>query len=310
MDTNDYLKKVLADQDLADDSDELKELQDHRKDVEKLLRDGFPETSLTIRYAGSKAKGTLNRESYDLDIACYVADGDVSAGDSLKDIYGNVRKQLAGSYHVELKTSAIRLKSRNPETCGKDFHIDVVPGRFVDKSKSDCFLHQEGAEKERLKTNLDVHIEHVRNSGVVPAIRLLKLWKCRRALQVRQFVFELLVIELLRGKKGKSLPEQLEHVWTAIRDSADPISVEDPANPCGNDLSPLLTAGIWSELQTAARSTLAVITGSGGWESVFGPVADDDEHDESGNGKTAKLVKAAAAVVTPTRPWLPRKREE
>ncbi len=308
MDANEYLEKILADQDLPDDSDELKELQDHRTDVETLLRDGFPNTSLTIRYAGSKAKGTLNREAYDLDIACFVADGDTSAGDSLKDIYANVQKVLAQSYYVELKTSAIRLKSKEPDTYGTSLHIDVVPGRFVDKSKSDCFLHQEGAEKERLKTNLDVHIAHVRDSGVVPAIRLQKLWKCRRALQIRQFVFELLVIDLLKGKKDKPLSEQLEYVWTTIRDSADPISVEDPANPTGNDLSPLLTATIWSELQTAARTTLALIAGSGGWEAVFGPVPSGDEND-SGNGKTSKLKHAAAAVVTPTRPWLPGKRE-
>jgi len=31
-------------------------------------RVNFKDTALTIRYAGSKAKGTMNMESYDLDI--------------------------------------------------------------------------------------------------------------------------------------------------------------------------------------------------------------------------------------------------
>jgi hypothetical protein len=45
----------------------------------------------------------------------------------------------------------------------------------------------------------------VKDSGVVPAIRLLKLWKVRRGLQVKQFVFELLVIKVLEKKKNASL---------------------------------------------------------------------------------------------------------
>jgi hypothetical protein len=34
-------------------------------------------------------------------------------------------------------------------------------------------------DKKRLKTNLDVHLDHVRDSGVIDAIRLAKLWGVR-----------------------------------------------------------------------------------------------------------------------------------
>jgi tRNA nucleotidyltransferase (CCA-adding enzyme) len=128
MTTNEYLQQVLQDQNLADNSTELEALQGHRKDVEVLLRSAFPQSSPTIRYGGSRAKGTLIREAYDLDIICYFEPDDTSAGDGLEDIYNNVKKALEASYMVTDKTSALRLKSKARETMGVDFHIDVVPG--------------------------------------------------------------------------------------------------------------------------------------------------------------------------------------
>src|ERR1700693_256894 len=130
MEKHEYLEKVLTGQDLPDDGEELKELQAHRKNVEKILCETFPDSGATIRYGGSKAKGTLNRETYDLDIICYFPRDCTAVGETLKDIYSNVSKALAPSYNIQPKTSALRLKdAANPLS---DIHIDVVPGRFVD----------------------------------------------------------------------------------------------------------------------------------------------------------------------------------
>lgn len=181
MTADEYLKDVLASQTLGDDSDEVKALQKHRADVEKLIRDNFPNTALTIRYAGSKAKGTMNKESYDLDIISYVSSGDDTAGETLEDIYTNHKSVLAKKYWVEPKGSALRLKGCDPENLGVDFHIDVVPGRFTDETQTDAYLYQSNGDKKRLKTNLDVHLDHVRDSGVIDAIRLAKLWKSATA---------------------------------------------------------------------------------------------------------------------------------
>src|SRR6266513_1722782 len=255
MTTKDYLTKVLASQTLADDSDELKALQEQRAKVEQLLRDRFKDSSPTIRYGGSKAKGTMIRDAYDLDIVCYFPHDDTSAGETLEDIYNNVRTALATAYVVEPKGSALRLKDSSEKTRGVDFHIDVVPGRFTDDKKSDAFLYRSTGEKKRLKTNLDVHIKHVKDSGVIEAIRLVKLWKVRNGLSIKNFVLELAVIKLLNGT-------------------------------------------IKGQLAAVGQHTLAVI-GSSGWEAVFGPV---DE--KKGAEKTEALRRAAAAVVTPTRPWL------
>jgi hypothetical protein len=299
MNNNEYLQGVLRSQTLASDSEELKALQEQRAKVEKLLRDHFAKSSPTIRYGGSKAKGTMIKEAYDLDVICYFPHDDIDVGETLEDIYNNTRKALDSDYWVEPKPSALRLRDRDPKNFKVDFHIDVVPGRYTDGTKTDTFLYQSSGEKKRLKTNLVTHIEHVRDSGITDAIQLLKLWRLRNGLRIKHFALELLTIKLLKDKKAVSLADQLKHVWEQIRDHVDSLSIEDPANPSGNDLGPLLDASIRSELSGVARVTLNAIDNSG-WQAVFGSVEEKSE-----KPKTESLKRAAASVVTPTKPWLP-----
>ena len=299
MTADEYLKDVLVSQALGDDSDEVKMLQKHRADVEKIICNNFEDVALTIRYAGSKAKGTMNKEFYDLDIISYVSAGDNTAGETLEDIYGNHKKALAKKYYVEPKGSSLRLKGCGPEDLGVDFHIDVVPGRFTDETKTDAYLYQFGGDKKRLKTNLDVHLGHVRDSGVIDAIRLAKLWKVRNSLPVRTFVLELAVIKQLTDKKKKSLTAQIEHFWTELRDNSANLNVEDPANPKGNDLTKCLDDNLKSQLGAAAKRTLEQID-SAGWEAVFGRTTKQEK------AARIEILRRAAAVATPSRPWLPK----
>lgn len=297
MTASEYLADVLASQTIRDDSDEIKALQAHRAEVESVLRAHFDHCSPTIRYGGSKAKGTMIKEAYDLDIICFFPHDDTAAGETLEEIYDNTRKALEARYLVVPKGSALRIKARNPNGTATDFHIDVVPGRFTDDSKTDAFLYRSNGDKKRLKTNLIAHIEHVKESGVTDAIRLIKLWKVRNGLDVKTFVLDLLTIKLLKGRSKWSLDDQLEHFWTQLRDNADTLSVEDPANPTGNDLSELLNGTIRSELAAVAGRTVR-LTEESGWESVYGPVGG-----KSGRDRREALRLAAAAVVSPSRPW-------
>jgi len=296
MTDNEYLKKILDAQTLKEGSTELEDLRKHRDDVDGLLRKKF--SSPMIRYGGSKAKGTMIKEGYDLDVICYFENDDTSAGETLKDIYTNVRAALADDYFIEEKPSALRLKG-----CDKsnpDFHVDVVPGRFTDDEKQDAFLYRSSGEKGRQKTNLQKHIDHVNDSDVHDAIRLMKLWRSRNAIAIRHFVLELMTIERLKGKSGKPLTDQVVHVWTELRDNIDEIVIEDPANPTGNDLSELFDDAIRSALKTIAADTLADIDARG-WESVFGPV-----EESTAEVKRDTLRQAPSIVVGATKPWVSR----
>lgn len=292
MTDQEYLEAILANQKLPDDSPEMKELRAERATVEDLLREQFSDCKFTIRYGGSKAKGTLLKEMYDLDLVFYMHSGEKGAGETLKDIFESVAKALRSKYDVREKTSALRL--RRKDGTGSDLHIDVVPGRFASDEKSDCYLYQNGGDKERLKTNLDTHIEHVRDSGVVEALRLLKLLRVRRGLTVKQFAWELLAIKLLKKQKDKALADQLDHVLAEIEAAENAISIEDPANPTGNDLMPLLQS-VWPELRNMAREVRATVARAG-WQGVFGAV-------ETKSARVDRLQAAAATVRVPIKPW-------
>jgi len=297
MTDDEYLKKILEEQTLGEDSDELKALRQHRDDVEALLVEKFDSSSPTIRYGGSKAKGTMIKESYDLDVICYFENDDTSAGESLKDIYRNVKAALTPKYSVEEKPSALRLKGCDANR--PDFHIDVVPGRFTDDKKEDVYLYRSSGDKERLKTNLQKHIDHVKDGGVQDAIRLMKLWRLRNGLSVRNFILELLTVKLLDGKSKKALTDQLEHVWTELRDNVDAISVEDPANPSGNDLSELFSDSVKDELKTVAEDTLSDIEVNG-WQLIFGSVEKAKKAD-----KREALRQAPVIITSAPKPWSP-----
>jgi len=298
MTTQEYLQKVLVNQTLSQDSEELKNLREKRKEVESLLRNEFSDSTPLIRYGGSKAKGTMIRELYDIDLVCYFTHEDTGPGETLRDIYENTQRALSKEYLVETKASALRLKSLDPNEYGIDFHIDVVPGRFVDDSKSDAYLYRSTGEKSRLKTNLQVHIDHVRNSGCVDEIRLGKLWKVKQGLFIKNFVLELLIIEILEAADANDgLDGNLLTLWETLRDDVADVQIEDPANPSGNDLSELLDDSVRSQLSNAAAGTLTTIEQSG-WEAVFGPVDSTDE------GSKAGAIRATAgAISSPAKPW-------
>lgn len=291
-----YLDAVLREQTFAPDAPELEELRQRRADVEALLLNRFGDARPNIRYGGSKAKGTMIKQSYDLDLPTYFPADETGAGSTLKEIYHNVEEALRDDYWTEAKGSAIRLSSREASGRGQDFHIDVVPGRFFDETETDVWLYQNLPNRERLKTNLQVHLDHVRKSGVRDAIKLMKLWRVGQHVPIRNFVLELLVIDLLQGRKSVSLPTQLCHILEQFRDHANDLCVEDPANPGGNDLSEFLNPSVRSSLQLHATVTLQNIE-TGGWELVYGPVASEE--------RAAALGRAAAAVPETARyePW-------
>lgn len=292
----DYLEAVLLDQALASDSPEMTDIRAHRVEVEALLLDRFGYADPTIRYGGSKAKGTMIKRSYDLDLPTYFPTGETGAGRTLEDIFHNVESALRDSYWTEAKGSAIRLRSREVSGSGQDFHIDVVPGRFFDDSATDTWLYQNVPGRERLKTNLDVHIKHVQKSGVRDAIRLLKLWRVENGMNIRNFALELLVIDLLQGRKAVSLPTQLRYVFEQFRDHAADLCVEDPANPDGNDLAELLNDSVKCSLETHAALALQAVD-NGGWAQVFGPAPEQE--------RAVALRRAAEAVPAASRhePW-------
>lgn len=290
MTNDEQLRTILRAQEVRPDSDEMKALQEARQDVESLLRSKFASSAPRIRYGGSKAKGTMLLDEFDLDLICYFARDDEAAGKTIKEIYENVNAALRTKYRTDPRTTALRVFDHE-----HDLHIDVVPGRFIDGKEDYAFLHQNGSdERDWLQTNIDTHIAHVKDSGCVDDVRLGKLWTRKSGLRVRTFPIELLTIKVLKGSGISGADKRFRHLLKTIVENKTAISVEDPANG-ENDVGSMLKEQ-WQSLQIAAASTLMTADRSG-WAAVFG-----------GDAPVREEARAAALGVSvqrgsSNRPW-------
>jgi len=267
MTAEEFLRQVLDEQTVDDDSQEHADLIAEHDRIANLLMRQLTESSPSIETGGSFAKGTIVRASYDLDSICYFDNDDNGAGETLKEIREAVENALSTEYLIDGKRSAIKLVGRLDGDLR--FPVDVVPGRYVDESRTDVFLHQAEGEKERLKTNLKKHIQHISGSGQIDIIKLVKVWKLRSDIEIKTFVLELLVIECLKDFESKTLRDRIIEFWRALRDDIDSLSIEDPANPTGNDLSDAFGDTQREALSSAATIALDLVDEED-WAALFG----------------------------------------
>jgi hypothetical protein len=265
MTTEQFLQGLLTGQELTPDQENA--LQAHKTEVTAYLRTEFGQSPV-IKYAGSREKGTLIADKYDLDVVCYFPSSDTR---SLKDIRQDVSTHLRKKYVIEPKASAERILNLKGASAPIDYHVDVVPGRFIEQSK-DVFLHVAYGEKERMQTNLKVHIDHIVNSGCVPVIRLAKLWAQRNHLSIKTFVLELFVVRTLSGSQSKSnLTKSFRQLLEALRDDFGQVKLVDPANT-NNIVSQLVDSSTKALVSLAAKSALEAAGDSDqleGWQAVF-----------------------------------------
>ncbi|HVU06645.1 MAG TPA: hypothetical protein VHE10_02560 [Candidatus Paceibacterota bacterium] len=295
MDIQKFLNSLLASQDLLIEQENS--LQTHKKEVTDFLVAEFGNKP-KIKYAGSREKGTMIRDSYDLDIVCYFPSTDTR---SLKEIRQEVSDHLSQRYVMQDKASAERITNLKGAKTPESYHIDVVPGRFIEGS-NDVFIHVAYGDKERMQTNLKTHIDHIAKSGCVPVIRLVKLWSVRNNVSIKTFILELFVVEVLKGSQNKGdLRSGFIKVMEALRDNFGSMQLVDPANS-NNVVSRTIDSSQRVMVSHVADETLSKIedsTNLSDWRAVF--------HEENDRGTTASRSYTPDAGPTiinnPSKPW-------
>ncbi len=287
---NTFLEDLLKSQEL--DSEDNSQLEQHEQEVRNFLAEKFDENPV-IKIAGSVKKGTAIHESYDLDIVVYFPSSDER---SLKQIYDDMVSLLSEEYTIQPKTSAVRITGLQGNEDNNDYHIDVVPGRFI-KDSEDVFLHVSYGDKERMQTNLKTHIEHVVNSNCEDIIKLVKIWKKRNNVEIRTFVLELFVIKHLEDVSDKSdLENCFITVMSAFRDNQI-IGLVDPANS-NNNVSQTMTDSQKEFVASKASETLETLdngdlSGEEKWSMIF------KQTEEKSQSRTSVVMTGM-----PNKPWL------
>ena len=103
---------------------------------------------------------------------------------------------------------------------------------------------------------------------------------------------------MLGEDNSGTLQARFERVLTAFVDEIEELTIEDPANPTGNDLSFALTDNLRDRLRSVAKDTLDTAE-EYGWEHVFGKI----EKAAAALPRVAVLTTAAAAIGAAAPPW-------
>ncbi len=259
-----YLKKLLEDQAIPEQS--KREMENDRARIEKDIN-AIPDLpNPTYYYGGSKAKNTMIKEAFDLDLVIYYPEETQKA---VKDLYWMVFAQMQSrGYKPVQKNVAIRVVKRD------DYHIDIVPGKRIanDPDFAYIFKSQVG---ERLKTSLSSHVEVISKCARRDVLKLLKLWKVRNSLEIPSFVLELIAIKALDGIPERTpLHDTMASVFGFIAQHIETIRLEDPANSANilssednipsSNKSAVAEAARWS----TEENDLQLDTG---WQTVYLP---------------------------------------
>ena len=241
MTPDDYVKSVVAKYAIP---------AGHRQQVELAAQDVYPCISAwagphlqRVQYSGSFAKGTAVRGGTDVDLFVSLK---TSMGGPMRDLYNNLYSALATwRFRPRQQNVSIGLTVRG-------LSVDVVPARRHAGTGQDhsLYRHRTGTWT---KTNVDRHIQIVRDSGRIDEIRATKIWRRLHGLEFPSIYLELVVIRALsRQRNGLAVNFLTVLEWlsnhiqnTAILDPANTENViSDDLN--ANERNAVVTRAAWS----------------------------------------------------------------
>jgi hypothetical protein len=213
---------------------------------------------LGIYASGSRAKGTAISISSDVD---YLLSLDNEHPATLCDTYESLYSELNRHYFVKQQNVSIRITLTGRSLLPPPIEIDITPGRKLSGNSNDHSLYV-SKENSWKKTNIQKHINDIKNSGRIDEIKLLKIWRELNNVDFPSIYLEYLLVDvILNGKPiGKEhLQDNFIHILRELAKSNDnPLltsTVNDPANT-GNTLSDLLSKSEKHSIQIAASQSL------------------------------------------------------
>lgn len=199
---------------------------------------------VTVHPSGSFAKRTANKSGTDIDLFISLSP---QTTETLREIYNKLFNYMNSNKYTAKRQNV----SINVHALG--YSVDLVPAKRQDNYSDDHSLYRRRADSWT-KTNVAKHISHVSLSGLVDEIRIIKLWRDQKRLDLPSFYLELSVIKALTVTRG-SLSENVWASLTHFRDRFVSTTIIDPSNS-NNVISDDLTALEKAEVKKAAEQAL------------------------------------------------------
>ncbi|MBW1616376.1 MAG: nucleotidyltransferase [Deltaproteobacteria bacterium] len=246
MSKSEWLQKVLESSKQKHIESEMKLHLDKKDAVKNALQGKFGDKMVTNPInSGSYAKKTHINQKFDLDFCIPFK---YNSFDMLKEMSDKVYKFLKAEYqdtdlsHVRQQRNSIGMSFRSYDQKQKKYielDIDVVPGRELqhnDYTKTYNMNLYVNADSTSIKTNIKKHIELISGKNKErQIIRLLKVLKLSRRMDIKSFLLELITIRAFQQNSlTTGLWEQLKMTMEFIRDNIQTIALKDPANSNNN----------------------------------------------------------------------------
>jgi hypothetical protein len=200
---------------------------------------------LSVNPSGSYAKGTPNRSGTDIDLFISLSP---QTNETLSQIYEALFAYLsANGFNPKRQNVSINVRVSGA------YDVDLVPAKRQNMMNLDHSLYRRRVDTWT-KTNVQTHINHVRAGGRQSEIRILKLWRTQKGLDLPSFYIELTAIDALRGYTG-TLSQNVFRVFRYMSESFVGARVVDPANT-NNVISDDLTAAEKNQVKSAADRAL------------------------------------------------------
>lgn len=188
----------------------------------------FPITD--IKLSGSRAKGTAISLTSDLDIFISLSSSNTETlGNIFNSLYNYFNKP---SYNCRKQNVSVGI------TYG-GMKVDLVPGCRQSQYGDDHSLYK-SRQNTWTKTNIDAHINIVKDSSRIPEIVAAKIWRHRHTLDFPSIFLELVTINALKNKSTFDHDSNFLGLLEYFCDNIHAVTIIDPANSnniISNDLT-------------------------------------------------------------------------
>lgn len=210
-----------------------------------------------LKLSGSLAKGTAITGTTDIDVFVSL-DPSVSTCNTLENVYNTLRNRFNGAgYTTREQNVSVGINHTG-------LKIDVVAGVKHHILGLDHSVWKRKA-KTWTKTNIDAHINLVKNSGRISDIKAIKIWRKLHDIDFPSFYLELSVIEALKGTGliGFSPANNFVKVMNYLAGDFENAIIKDPSNQ-NNEVSDELTV-----IEKRVIKNLATTTLAGNWNQAI-----------------------------------------
>lgn len=202
---------------------------------------------IDIFEAGSRGKGTAISIASDVDYVISLTNSCNRDSGGLNTIYQSLYDTLKLScQEIRKQNVSVRIHLNQGFLQNNQLEIDVTPARKHTGNTNDhsIWISKRGTWQQ---TNIQRHINDIRNSGRINEIKLLKIWRELNQLDFPSIYIEYLVINHILKYKPKGLDYLANNFRYMIHELAESqnnllyyIQIVDPGNS-NNILSELLT---------------------------------------------------------------------